>query len=44
MVDIGKISFSPAVEISYLSKEEQNLLLCYIKNMMQHPHNHKQYI
>ncbi len=31
MVDIGKISFSPAVEISYLSKEEQNLLLCYIK-------------
>ena len=31
MVDIGKISFSPAVEISYLSKEEQNLLLHYIK-------------
>lgn len=27
MVDIGKISFSPAVEISYLTKEEQYLLL-----------------
>lgn len=27
MVDTGKISFNPAVEISYLSKEEQNLLL-----------------
>ena len=31
MVDIGKISFSPAVEISYLTKEEQNLLYCYIQ-------------
>lgn len=27
MVDIGKISFSPAVEISHLTKEEQYLLL-----------------
>lgn len=31
MVDIGKISFNPAVEISYLTKEEQNLLYCYIQ-------------
>lgn len=31
MVDIGRISFSPAVEISYLTKEEQNLLYCYIQ-------------
>lgn len=31
MVDIRKISFSPAVEISYLTKEEQNLLYCYIQ-------------
>ena len=31
MVDIGKISFNPAVEISYLSKEEQYMLLDCIK-------------
>lgn len=31
MVDIGKISFNPAVEISYLTKEEQYLLLNCIK-------------
>ena len=31
MVDIGRISFNPAVELSYLTKEEQNLLLCYIQ-------------
>lgn len=31
MVDIGKISFNPAVEISYLSKEEQYMLLDCMK-------------
>lgn len=31
MVDIGKISFNPAVEISYLTKEEQYMLLECIK-------------
>ena len=37
MVDIGKISFSPAVEISYLTKEEQNLLLYYINEYQATP-------
>lgn len=31
MVDIGKISFNPAVEISYLKKEEQYMLINCIK-------------
>lgn len=31
MVDIGKISFNPAVEISYLNKEQQYMLLDCIK-------------
>ena len=31
MVDIGKISFNPAVEISYLKKEEQYMLVNCIK-------------
>ena len=31
MVDIGKISFNPAVEISYLKKEEQYMLVNSIK-------------
>lgn len=31
MVDIGKIAFNPAVELSYLTEEQQNLLLEFIK-------------
>ena len=37
MVDIGRISFNPAVEISYLTKEEQHLLLCYINKYQATP-------
>ena len=31
MVDEGKIAFNPAVELSYLTEEQQNLLLEFIK-------------
>lgn len=31
MVDIGKVSFSPAVELSYLNKDEQYILYDYMK-------------
>lgn len=37
MVDIGKIAFSPAVEISYLEKDEQGVLLSCINKYQATP-------